>query len=194
MNRRAWIVAWAVVVLGVVGCKKSGEGAAAPAAARQHVVGLVTDIGGRGDHSFNDSALRGLELWAAGKKFEGGEYKDATAAERGASIPPELMAEVKALSVQPLVIQSKAQEDYEPNLQLLVDQGAELIIGCGFMMENAVEAVARRNPSSKFLLIDSPILDKGGNPVALPNVRTVVFREEEGSFLIGALAGQVAKK
>jgi len=90
-------------------------------------------------------------------------------------------------------VQSRAQEDYEPNLQLLVDQGANLVIGVGFMLENAVEAVARRNPQAKFLLIDSPILDAKGAPQTLPNVRTVVFREEQGSFLAGALAGLVAK-
>jgi basic membrane protein A len=95
--------------------------------------------------------------------------------------------------VKPLVVQSKAQEDYQPNLLLLIDQGAELTIGVGFMLENAVEAVARANPNAKFLLIDSPILDARGAPQKLPNVRTVVFREEEGSFLVGALAGLVAK-
>src|SRR5438046_3024059 len=126
MNRRAWVLC--VVALASGGCKKSSEGQAPKAGAR-HVVGLVTDIGGRGDHSFNDSALRGLELWAAGKKFEGGDYQDASAAERTATVPPELIAQVTPVPVQPLVIQSKSQEDYEPNLQLLVDQGAELIIG-----------------------------------------------------------------
>ena len=91
------------------------------------------------------------------------------------------------------MLQSKAQEDYEPNLQLLVDQGAALTIGVGFMLENAVEAVARRNPEARFLLIDSPLLDAQGSPFTLPNVRTVVFREEEGSFLVGALAGLVTR-
>src|SRR5262249_8780731 len=86
-----------------------------------------------------------------------------------------------------------AQEDYEPNLQLLADEGVSLIIGVGFMMENAVNVVARRNPNAKFLLIDSPLLDAQGRPYILPNVRTVVFREEEGSYLVGALAGLVTQ-
>ena len=38
-------------------------------------VGLVTDLGGRGDQSFNDSALRGLEMWAAGSRFKDGAYE-----------------------------------------------------------------------------------------------------------------------
>jgi basic membrane protein A len=159
-------------------------------------VGLVTDVGGRGDQSFNDSALRGLELWAAGKKFTGSGYREATPDEIKASIPGDLLRlqpPIEPLPIAPLILQSKAQEDYEPNLQLLVDQGAALAVGTGFMLENAVEAIAQRNPRARFLLIDSPILDAQGKPYSLPNVRTVVFREEEGSFLVGALAGLVTR-
>jgi basic membrane protein A len=157
------------------------------------VVGLVTDVGGRGDQSFNDSALRGLETWAAGVRFVSGGYETLPSAARDLTLPLELKARVTPIPVKPLVVQSKAQEDYQPNLQLLVDQGAALTIGVGFMLENAVEGVAKANPEAKFLLIDSPLLDAKGAPLKLPNVRTVVFREEEGSYLVGALAGLVAK-
>ena len=87
------------------------------------------------------------------------------------------------------MLQSKVAEDYEPNFQLLVDQGAALSVATGFMLANAVKTVAQRNPGAKFLLIDSPLFDAQGAPTSLPNVRTVVFREEQGSFLVGALAG-----
>lgn len=156
-------------------------------------VGLVTDVGGRGDHSFNDSALRGLELWSAGKLMDAGHYRDASADDLKATLQQDLAT--RGISpvggVTPVVLQSKVAEDYEPNLQLLVDQGATLAVGVGFMLENAVEAVAKRNPDTKFLLIDSPIVGADGKPYTLPNVRTVVFREEQGSFLVGALAGLV---
>ncbi|MGZ3458403.1 MAG: BMP family lipoprotein [Archangium sp.] len=153
-------------------------------------VGLVTDVGGRGDHSFNDSALRGLELWSAGKKMEGGTYKDATAEELKESLPPDLASHhIAPLVITPVVLQSKMPEDYEPNLQLLVDQGVDMAIGVGFMLENAVETVAKRNPDAKFLLIDSPVMAADGKPYTLPNVRSVMFREEQGSYLVGALAG-----
>lgn len=181
----------------VAGCKKdpAGGGAAPEKPAKKALtVGLVTDVGGRGDQSFNDSALRGLETWAAGARFKNGSYEPLPAAERDASIPPDLKGRVTTLELRPLVVQSKAQEDYQPNLQLLVDQGADLTVGVGFMLENAVEAVARANPTAKFLLIDSPIMDAKGTPQSLPNVRTVVFREEEGSYLVGALAGLVARE
>ncbi len=189
----------------VAGCKKPASPEAAPApkppaaapapeAKATHLVGLVTDVGGRGDQSFNDSALRGLETWAAGASFKNGSYAPLSDAEFQASVPEDLKAQIQKLPASALVLQSKAQEDYQPNLQLLVDQKAELVVGVGFMLENAVEAAAKQNPSSKFLLIDSPILDASGSPQKLPNVRSVVFREEEGSFLVGALAGLVAKK
>ncbi len=198
------VTALAVAVcLAGLGCKKKEEregtqGApSAPnalAAAKPAVVGLVTDIGGRGDQSFNDSALRGLEAWAGNVRFAQGKYVPLTADERAKLLPASLAKDVQPLPVKPLVVQSKAQEDYEPNLQLLVDQGSDLVVGVGFMLENAVEAIAKANPAAKFLLVDSPILDASGKPSALPNVRTVVFREEEGSFLVGALAGLVAKE
>jgi len=158
------------------------------------LVGLVTDVGGRGDQSFNDGALRGLEAWAGSARFVSGRYRPLSEAERAATIPEALKARITPLPVRPLVVQSKMQEDYQPNLQLLVDQGADLTIGTGFMLENAVEATARQNPKSRFLLIDSPLLDEKGQPYTLPNVRTVVYREEEGAFLVGALAGLVAHR
>ena len=133
-------------------------------------------------------------LRVAAQQLVDGKYVALTAEERKATLLPELEARIVPLGIKPIVVQSKAQEDYQPNLQLLVDQGADLTVAAGFMLENAVETVARQNPTAKFLLIDSPILDAKGNPQALPNVRTVVFKEEEGSFLVGALAGLVAKE
>ncbi|WP_375768054.1 BMP family ABC transporter substrate-binding protein [Archangium gephyra] len=171
--------------------------AAAPAAEPKQKtlkVGLVTDVGGRGDHSFNDSALRGLELWGAGKKMEGGSYKDASPEELKATLQQDLATRnIAPVNVTPVVLQSKVPEDYEPNLQTLVDEGVSLAIGVGFMLENAVETVAKRNPDAKFLLIDSPLVSADGKPYTLPNVRTVMYREEQGSFLVGALAGLASK-
>lgn len=189
-----------VALVAFAGCKKkqSDEGAATTSATapRPLDVGLVVDVGGRGDQSFNDSALRGLELWAAGLKFSGTGYVPASANELAASITPDLkdhQPKIEKLNVAPVILNSKAQEDYEPNMDLLVQKKCALVIGTGFMLENATEAVAKRNPERKFLLIDSPLMDAQGKPYTLPNVKTVVFREEEGSFLVGALAGLVTK-
>lgn len=184
------------LVLFNLACKKDASPvqvkAPKPEALKIPTVGLVTDVGGRGDQSFNDSALRGLEAWAANQQWVSGKYAPLSTEARKALIPEELRARIQPIDVTPLVVQSRAQEDYQPNLQLLVDQRASLIVGTGFMLEDAVEAVAKQNPQAKFLLIDSPLLDAKGSPQQLPNVRTVVFREEEGSFLVGALAGLMA--
>ena len=187
------VAACALLVLS--GCKKSEPtgSTAPPAPAGPRIVGVVTDVGGRGDQSFNDSALRGLEAWAAGVMYDPAGYVPYHPDTRAKTIPEGLRARVTPLSVKPLVLQSKSPEDYQPNLQLLVDQRADLTVGVGFLLENAVEQVAKANPRSNFLLIDSPILDAQGQPAVLPNVRTVVFREEEGSFLAGVLAGSAAK-
>ena len=167
----------------------------APAACRKnappHTVGLALDVGGRGDQSFNDGALRGLETMAAGLRYTPRGYEPIPDAEYQKLLGP--LALPHRGIPRPIVLQGKAQEDYEPNLRLLVDQGAELVVAVGFMMEAATRRVARDNPRAKFLLIDSPVLDDAGKPITLPNVRAVVFREHEGSFLAGALAGELTR-
>jgi basic membrane protein A and related proteins len=170
----------------VVGCRKKQAA---------HTIGLALDVGGRGDQSFNDGALRGLEIMAAGLRYTARGYEPLDDAEYRRLLPADLPAgQFPHLSIpRPLVLAGKAQEDYEPNLQLLVDQGAELIVAVGFMMEPATRAVAARNPLARFLLIDSPLLDAAGKPTVAANVRAVVFREHEGSFLAGAVAGRLTR-
>src|SRR5690349_1649328 len=107
---------WALVaLLCFAGCKKKED--AAPAASgpspsapveKSFSVGLVTDVGGRGDHSFNDSALRGLELWAAGKKMSRNGYVDVSEEELRASFPEDVTLRkppIVRLPVTPLVLQ-----------------------------------------------------------------------------------------
>ena len=160
-----------------------------------HTIGLALDVGGRGDQSFNDGALRGLETMAAGLRYTAHGYEPLSDVDSAALLPKDLHGRAfPHLGIPaPLVLQGKAQEDYEPNLQLLVDQGSELVIAVGFMMEPSVRAVAARNPNARFLLIDSPVLDAKGKPTVAPNVRALVFNENEGSFLAGALAGETTK-
>jgi basic membrane protein A and related proteins len=198
-------VAALALLCGVVACgngkgggdKPAGEAAGdkpADKAAGGLRIGLVTDVGGRGDQSFNDGALRGVEMWAAGKKYTAGGYKPLSDDELKASVPASLKdVGVKPMNVTPVVLASKAQEDYEPNLGLLVSEKVDLAVGVGFMVENALEAAAKKHPNTKFLLIDSPLLDAQNKPYTLPNVQTVIFREHEGSFLAGALAGLASK-
>ncbi|MBS2024957.1 MAG: BMP family ABC transporter substrate-binding protein [Deltaproteobacteria bacterium] len=189
---RSLSVAFLCFALALTGCKKSRP---------PHTIGLALDVGGRGDQSFNDGALRGLEAMSAGLKYTARGYEPLPDADYNALLPADLR--VKGLPhlgiPEPLVLSGKAQEDYEPNLQLLVDQGVELVVAVGFMMEPAVRAVASRDLSlvqqkvkpapTMFLLLASPVLGNDKKPTTLSNVRAVVFREHEGSFLAGALAG-----
>src|SRR5712692_9108945 len=135
-----------------------------------HTIGLALDVGGRGDQSFNDGALRGLETMAAGLRYTAHGYEPLSDVDSAALLPKDLHGRAfPHLGIPaPLVLQGKAQEDYEPNLQLLVDQGSDL-------------------------LIDSPVLDAKGKPTVAPNVRALVFNENEGSFLAGALAGETTR-
>ena len=107
----------ALALLG--GCKKKQAA---------HTIGLTLDVGGRGDQSFNDGALRGLEVMAAGLRYTAHGYEPMPDAEYASSLPPDLRGQPfpHLKMPPPLVLSGKAQEDYEPNLQLLVDQGARI--------------------------------------------------------------------
>jgi basic membrane protein A len=74
----------------------------------------------------------------------------------------------------------------EQALRNLARRGATLLIAVGFDQRSAVDAVARDFPAAQFVLID-----EAASPAA--NVRSVKFREEEGSFLVGMLAAQSSK-
>ncbi len=83
-------------------------------------------------------------------------------------------------------VQSERSEDYLPNLRQLAETGEyDIIIAVGFLMTEAVNQTAREYPNQKFAIIDGYIPD-------LPNVMSILFREHEGSALVGALAAMVA--
>ncbi|NLG83875.1 MAG: BMP family ABC transporter substrate-binding protein [Firmicutes bacterium] len=83
------------------------------------------------------------------------------------------------------VLESKKAEDYIPNLKSLAEQGYDMIWAVGFLMADALNNVAAQYPKIRFGIIDS-VVDK-------PNVTSVTFREEQGSFLVGVVAGKMTK-
>ena len=93
-------------------------------------VGLVFDIGGKGDKSFNDSASRGL-AWAAAD------------------------FEIKRIELEPGV-----DADREVNLRNLAMIGYDVIIGVGFLFTDAISTVAVEFPDTKFAIVDGFIPDK----------------------------------
>jgi basic membrane protein A len=82
-------------------------------------------------------------------------------------------------------VESKSEKDYETNLTGLADAGCDVVFAVGLAQGNALTAVAPKYPNIKFAIIDGS--------VEAPNVRSIVFNEEQGSFLAGYLAGLVTK-
>src|SRR5690606_21490811 len=126
-------------------------------------VGIVFDVGGRGDKSFNDGAYLGAERAAR-----------------------ELGARVR-------FIEPGEGTDREAGLRLLAAEGMDLVIGVGFIFTDDLTLLAREYPQVAFAGVDYSIqLDASGQPIPPPpNLAALRFREEEGSFLVGALAALV---
>jgi len=123
-------------------------------------VGLVFDVGGRGDRSFNDAAWRGLE-----------QARD------------QLGADIRTIS-------PAGSTDRESALRQLAAGGADLVIGVGFMFSKDLDKLARDFPKVRFAGID--YAPSAGVPIA-PNLLALAFREQEGSFVVGAIAGMVSR-
>ena len=90
------------------------------------------------------------------------------------------------LGVKNRYLESREQSDYETNLSTLAEQGNDLVFAVGFLMEDALKNVAAAKPGVKFAIID-------GNAPPTPNCASIKFREEEGCFLAGYLAGKMTK-
>jgi len=82
-------------------------------------------------------------------------------------------------------IESKSKDDYESNFDALVSEGCQLVFGVGFQMQPAVQNIAAKYPDTNFAIIDAE--------VDLPNVQSILFKEHEGSFLMGVIAGKMSK-
>lgn len=92
----------------------------------------------------------------------------------------------KELGVTYKVIESQTQADYVRNLTQ-ASEDSQLVIGVGFLLTDAINEVAPDYPKVNYLLIDSVADAK------LTNVTSVVFKENEASFLTGIVAGLFTK-
>lgn len=84
--------------------------------------------------------------------------------------------------------ESKRAEDYVPNLTGFIKDKWDLTWGIGFLLAKDLAKVATDNPNAKLAIVDSNL--DGKIP---PNVTAVTFKEEEGSFLMGVIAGLMTK-
>lgn len=89
------------------------------------------------------------------------------------------------LGIEASKVESKEEKDYETNLAAMADRGMDLVIAVGINQGKALEKVAREYPDTKFAIVDAN--------VEAPNVRSLLFKEEEGSFLVGYLAGLMSQ-
>jgi basic membrane protein A len=152
----------AIVALGTAACGggTSNSNNSGSGSKKTVKVGLAYDIGGRGDKSFNDAAAAGLEL---AKK--------------------ELNIQTRELEAA----KGETENDKYSRLKLLCDSGYDPVIAVGFAYagtDPAAGPVARATkdcPKTKFALVDSAA-------VTAPNLASLTFAEEQGSFLVGAAA------
>ena len=97
--------------------------------ASEFKVGLITDVGGVNDGSFNQSSWEGLER--AGEE----------------------------LGVTVNYLESATDADYAPNMETFIDEDYDLIISVGYMLADATRAAAEANPDTKFAIIDDSSID-----------------------------------
>ena len=131
-------------------------------------IAVVSDIGGRGDLSFNDMA------------FKGGDDAE------------------EDFGVKMVELISQAEADYAPNLRTAArDPDVELIVGVGFLLTDDLVKVALEYPDKNFMGIDTYTkwTDAGGLKdigEVLPNLVDVIYEEHKGSALVGALGALLA--
>ena len=143
----------------VAGCGSSSN----TPAAKQVKVGLVTDIGGLNDKSFNHLAYVGLQKAIADFNIKGD------------------------------VTESKTGDDYVPNLTNFASKGYDLVIGVGFLMQEAVGTVSGQFPNVHFAIIDGSGTDAKGNDLKHTNVQSLFFKEQDAGAMVGVVAGMLEK-
>jgi basic membrane protein A and related proteins len=94
------------------------------------------------------------------------------------------------LGVETRVLLSDSNADYVPNLSQLAQQQFDMVVANGFLMGEATATVASKFPDTNFAIIDFSSADLKGKP---KNVEGLIFKEQEGGYLVGYLAGLWAK-
>lgn len=89
------------------------------------LVGMVTDVGGVDDRSFNETSWNGLQ-----------------------------MAQDEIDAIEATVLESQAQTDYATNLSQLIQQDYNLIVTVGFLLGEDTQSFAQENPETLFAIVD----------------------------------------
>lgn len=125
-------------------------------------VGIVFDIGGKNDRSFNAAAWVGVQR--AEKDFD-----------------------IVLRDVEP-----GNPTSIEPAMRAFAEKNFDLIIGIGFAQGPIMQKVAMDYPNIKFAIVDGVIFEADGK-TPKSNVASLVFREHEGSYLVGMIAAEKSK-
>jgi len=120
---------------------------------------LITDVGGLGDKGFNDAG------------WEGCQDAKQRLSERG-------------VSVETRVIESREQSDYSENLAMAAER-ADAVVALGFLIADAVEAIAPNYPETAFIFIDGSVPGE--------NVASFEFRSNEAAFLGGIITAYMTE-
>ena len=119
---------------------------------------MVSDEGGFDDRSFNQSGKEGLDR--AGADF----------------------------GIETVAVESKSAADYPTNVDSLIQQKCNLIIGVGFNLADDMTKAAKQNPDVRFALIDAQFTEAG-----LPNAKPLIFNTAEAAYLAGYAAAGTTK-
>jgi basic membrane protein A and related proteins len=152
-----------LVVVAMVLAAACGGSSGGGTPAKTFKIGLVTDTGGLNDKSFNHLADVGLEKAKTDFKIQG---------------------DVK---------ESKTGDDYIPNLTDFASKNYDLVIGVGFLMQQAIGTVSGQFPNIHFAIIDGAGTDANGKDLQHPNVESLFFKEQDAGAMVGAMAGWLEK-
>lgn len=125
-------------------------------------VGIVFDIGGKNDRSFNAAAWEGVKR-------------------------AQQDLDICLYDVEP-----GNPTSIEPAMRAFAEKNFDMIIGVGFAQGPIMQKVALDYPNNKFAIIDGVIFEADGK-TPLKNVASLVFREHEGSYLVGMIAASKSK-
>lgn len=126
---------------------------------------LVTDLAGVDDRSFNASAWQGVQdAMAAGFATDDSFFLESTDA-----------------------------SDWQPNIDQFISQGCQHIVTVGFALGEVTAINAAANPDIIWTMIDNVLTDENFAPLALPNVRELVYQTDEAAFAAGYLAAGVTE-
>lgn len=145
----------------------SGETTTTTAAEAENAIKtcLVTDLAGVDDRSFNASAWAGVQAaMDAGYATADSYYLESTDA-----------------------------SDWQPNIDQFVEQGCQHIVTVGFALGEVTAINAAANPDIIFTMIDNVLTDENFAPLALPNVRELVYQTDEAAFAAGYLAAGMSQ-